>query len=74
MKNQCQLLTEKQRKKLLKLLQKCKELFNGTLGSHKKDPVDFELKEYANPVIFLSDFRNLNKKPEQKPYPFAKNQ
>ena len=50
MKNQCQHLTEKQRKKLLKLLQKCEELFNGTLGSRKTDPVDFELKEYANPV------------------------
>ena len=42
--NQCQHLTELQRNKLLKLLQKSEELFDGALGTWKTDPVDIELK------------------------------
>ena len=44
MKNQCQNLTETQRNELLKLLQKPKELSDGTLGTWKTDPVGFEVK------------------------------
>ena len=44
MENQCQHLTMTQRNDLLKLIHKFKELFDGTLGISKKDPVDFELK------------------------------
>ena len=44
MENQCQHLTTTQRNELLKLLQKSKELFDGTLGTSETDPVDFELK------------------------------
>ena len=43
-KYQYQHLTEYQSKDLLKLLQNLKDLFNGTLGSWKTSPVDFELK------------------------------
>ena len=53
MKNQCQNLTITQRNELLKLLQKSKEFFNGTLGTWKKYPVDFELKEDAKPICLL---------------------
>ena len=35
---------------MLKLLQKFKELFYGTLGTYKIDPVDSELKEDVNPI------------------------
>ena len=42
--------TEIQCNELLKLLQKTEELLDGTLGTWKTDPVDFELKEYANPI------------------------
>ena len=45
MKNQCQHITDTQRKELLKLLQKIEELFDKTIGNWKKYPVDFELKE-----------------------------
>ena len=41
MENQCQHLTETQRDELLKLSQKTKELFDGTLGTWKTDPLDF---------------------------------
>ena len=41
MENQCQHLTMTQRNELLKLLQKFEELFNGTLGIWKTDPLDF---------------------------------
>ena len=34
---------------LLKILQKTKELFNGTLGTWGKDPVDYGLKEDVKP-------------------------
>ena len=41
METQCQHLTMTQCNKLLKLLQKSEELFDGTLGTWKTDPVDF---------------------------------
>ena len=44
METQCQHLTVTQRNELIKLLQKFKELFDGTLGTWKADPVDSELK------------------------------
>ena len=44
MENQCQHLTMTQRNELLKLLQKSEELFDGTLGTCKRDPLYFELK------------------------------
>ena len=50
MENQCQHLTMTQRNELLKLLQRSEELFNGTLGTWKTDPVEFELKEDAKPI------------------------
>ena len=45
MKNKFQHLIETQRNELPKLLQKPEEIFDGTLGTWKIDPVDFELKE-----------------------------
>ena len=50
MENQCQNLTITQRNELLKLLQKFEELFDGTLGTWKTDPVDFKLKYYVKPI------------------------
>ena len=50
MENQCQNLKMTQCNELIKLLQKFVELFNGTLGTWKIDPVDFELKEDAEPI------------------------
>ena len=50
MENQCQHLTTTQRNKLLRLLQIFEELFNGTLGNWKTDPVDFELQDKAKPI------------------------
>ena len=50
MKTQCQHLTMTQRNELLKLLQKFEELFNGTLGTWKKDPSAFELKKDVKPI------------------------
>ena len=44
MENHFQHLTMAQRNELLKLLQNFKYFFNGTLGTWKTDPVDFELK------------------------------
>ena len=38
---QCQNLTMTQRNELLKLLQKFEELFDGTLGARKTDPLHF---------------------------------
>ena len=38
---QCQHLTMTQHNDLLKLLHKFEELFDGTLGTWKTDPVDF---------------------------------
>ena len=42
MKTQCQHLTMTRNNELLKLLQKSEELFNGTLGTWKTDPLDFD--------------------------------
>ena len=50
METQCQHLTTTQSNELLKLLQKFGELFDGTLGTWKTDPLDFELKEDTNPI------------------------
>ena len=47
MESQCQHLTMKKRNELLKLLHKFKEFFVGTLGTRKKDSLEFELKEDA---------------------------
>ena len=44
MKNQYQHLIKTQSNELLKLLQKFKGFFDGTLDTWKTDPVDFELK------------------------------
>ena len=53
MEYQCQHLTETQQSKLLKLLQKLEELFDGTLGTWKTDPVDFKLKDYVKPICSI---------------------
>ena len=50
MENQCQHLTMTQCNELLKLLQKSEELFDGTLGTWKTDPVYFKLKEDSKPT------------------------
>ena len=50
METQCQYLTMTQRNVMIKLLQKFEELFDGTLGTWKTDPVDFKLKEEENPI------------------------
>ena len=44
MENHCLHLTMTQRNEFLKLLQKFEDLFNGTLGTWKTDPVYFEQK------------------------------
>ena len=51
MENQCQHLTMTQRNEFLILLQKLKELFDGTLGTRKTYPLDLELKEDADPIL-----------------------
>ena len=50
METQCQHITMTQHNELLKLLQILEELFDGTLGPWKMDPVDFELKDDAKPI------------------------
>ena len=50
METQCQYLTITQCNDLVKLLHKFEELFDGSLGPWKTDPVDFELKEYVTLV------------------------
>ena len=50
METQCQNLTTTKLNELLKLLQRFKELFDGKIGTRKKDPVDFELNEDAKPI------------------------
>ena len=50
METQCQHLTITQRNSLLKLLQIFDELFSGTLGTLKTDPVYFKLKEDVNSI------------------------
>ena len=51
MENKCQHLKMTKSNKLLKLLQKCEELFDGKLGTWKKYPVHFELKDDAKPIL-----------------------
>ena len=50
MENKCAHLTTTQRNELLKLLKKFEELFHGTLGTRKTDPVEFDLKEDNKPT------------------------
>ena len=50
METQCQYLTMTQRNEILKLMQKFEELFDGTLGTWKTDPVDFNLKGDKDPI------------------------
>ena len=124
MTKQCQKhLTSKERHRLLQLLKKFEDLYNGTLSTWKTTLVDLELKDNVKPVclrtypvpklhekmfkkevkrllslgvlkeanesewgapyfeqpkvktnrvIFLSDFRNLNRQLKRKPYPMPK--
>ena len=53
METQCKHLTTTQCNESLKLLQKFEKLFNGTLGTWKTDPVDFELKYCSDPICLL---------------------
>ena len=50
---------KEQQKYLLKLLQKYKECFDGTLITRKTDPVDFKLNKNPKPIC-------------SKPYPVPK--
>ena len=50
MKTQCQILTMTQNNSLLKIFQRLEELSNGTFGTWKIYPVDFELKEDTKPI------------------------
>ena len=50
MENQCQNLTMTKPNELIQSLRNFKELFNGTLGTWKIDPVEFELEEDANRI------------------------
>ena len=50
MENQCQNLTTTQLNELLKSLHILEELFDGTLGTWKTDPLDFELNKDAKPI------------------------
>ena len=50
METQCQHSRTTQQNEWLKLLDKFEELFNGTIGTWKTDPLDFELKEDAEPI------------------------
>ena len=43
----CKLLSSKEQEKLYQLLNNFKNLFDGTLGNWKTDPIDLELKEKA---------------------------
>ena len=54
METQCQHFTITKRNEFLKLLQTFKELLDGTLGTWKTNPVDFELKEDANTILSRS--------------------
>ena len=45
----CEHIDESERQELLELLQKYEEMFDGTLGDWKTEPVHFELKEGAKP-------------------------
>ena len=50
METQCQHLKITQRNELIKLLQIFEEFFEGTLGTWKTDPVDFEFKGDTKPI------------------------
>ena len=50
METHCKHLTMTQRNKLLKLLQKDEEFFNGTLGTWNTYILEFGLKEDAKPI------------------------
>ena len=58
---QCDNLTQREKSQLLKLLEKFKSLFDGSLGTWKTSPVELELKEGAKPYY-------------GKPYPVPKSQ
>ena len=45
----CSHLSSENKAKLLRLLQKIEELFDGTLGDFQTDPVSFSLKDGAQP-------------------------
>ena len=45
----CKHLSQSDQKKLLELLQQFEELFDGTLGDWRTEPVSFELKPGATP-------------------------
>ena len=47
---QCQHLTATERHRLLHLLKKFEDIFNGTLGTWKTTPVYLELKDEEKPV------------------------
>ena len=50
MKNRCQHIIDTECNKLLKIIQKFEELFDGTIGTCKTDPVRFELKLNIKPI------------------------
>ena len=50
METHCQNLTRTQCNEFLKLLQKFEELFDGALVTWKIDPLEFELKCYAEAI------------------------
>ena len=56
---QCQHLTMIQHSEFMKLLQRSKELFDGTLGTWETDSIYFELKEDVNKIC-------------SRPYPILK--
>ena len=50
MTKQCQHINAKERDRLLSLLSKYEDLFDGTLGTWNTTPVDLELRDDAKPV------------------------
>ena len=50
MTKQCQHLNSTERSRLLNILNKFEDMFDGTLGTRNTTPVDLELKEDAKPV------------------------
>ena len=57
---ECKLLTSEEQHQLLNLLNKFKDLFDGTLGTWNTDPVELELKE--------GDCKPYHSKPYPVPY------
>ena len=53
MKNQLHILLEQQHNELIKCFKKHKELINGTFGTCKIDPVEFEWKESVDPWCLI---------------------